>query len=115
MYVMTLLFVIILFASTHYTYVRTQHQITLGICLSRAIIIIKEKLIAQETMHILKITFTITAEDVIAWHADVKSKRRNEMDNAVTYAGVIWMIAGWTIGRVIGILIINRLEKKNDF
>lgn len=36
------------------------------------------------------------------------------MDNAVTYAGAIWMIAGWTMGRVIGILIINRLEKNND-
>jgi hypothetical protein len=36
------------------------------------------------------------------------------MDNAITYAGAIWMIAGWTIGRIIAILIINRLEKKND-
>ena len=35
------------------------------------------------------------------------------MNQAVTYAGAIWMIAGWTIGKVIGILIINRLEKKN--
>ena len=36
------------------------------------------------------------------------------MNQAVTYAGVIYMIIGWTIGRVIGILIIDRLEKKND-
>lgn len=36
------------------------------------------------------------------------------MDEAVTYAGAIWMIAGWTIGRIIGILIIDRLEKNND-
>lgn len=36
------------------------------------------------------------------------------MGNTITYAGAIWMIAGWTIGRVIGILIINRLEKNND-
>jgi hypothetical protein len=36
------------------------------------------------------------------------------MNQAVTYAGAIWMIAGWTIGKVIGILIINRLEKNND-
>ena len=36
------------------------------------------------------------------------------MDNAITYAGAIYMIMGWTIGRVIAILIIDRLEKKND-
>ena len=36
------------------------------------------------------------------------------MDNAITYAGAIYMIIGWTIGKVIGILIIDRLEKKND-
>ena len=36
------------------------------------------------------------------------------MDNAITYAGAIYMIMGWTIGKVIGILIIDRLEKKND-
>jgi len=64
-------------------------------------------------MNIPGITFTITEEDVFAKHATVKSNRRNEMDNAITYAGAIWMIAGWTIGRIIAILIINRLEKKN--
>ncbi len=36
------------------------------------------------------------------------------MNEAVTYAGVIYMIIGFTIGRVIGILVIDRLEKKND-
>ena len=36
------------------------------------------------------------------------------MDNPITYAGVIYMIIGFTIGRIIGILIIDRLEKKND-
>lgn len=36
------------------------------------------------------------------------------MDNAITYAGAIYMIMGWTIGRIIAILIIDRLEKKND-
>jgi len=36
------------------------------------------------------------------------------MNEAVTYGGVIYMIIGFTIGKVIGILIIDRLEKKND-
>ena len=36
------------------------------------------------------------------------------MNQAVTYAGVIYMIIGFTIGRIIGILVIDRLEKKND-
>ena len=36
------------------------------------------------------------------------------MDEAVTYAGVIYMIIGFTIGRIIAILIIDRLDKKND-
>ena len=36
------------------------------------------------------------------------------MNEAVTYAGVIHMIIGFTIGRIIGILVIDRLEKKND-
>jgi len=36
------------------------------------------------------------------------------MDNAITYGGVIYMIIGFTIGRVIGIILIDRLEKKND-
>jgi hypothetical protein len=111
---MTLLLVTIHFASTHCICVRTHHQLTLGTCSSQAAIIIKEKLIAQETMSILKITFTITKEDATAEHADVKRNRRKEMDNAITYAGAIYMIMGWTIGRVIAILIIDRLEKKND-
>ena len=36
------------------------------------------------------------------------------MSNTITYAGVVWLIAGWTIGRVIGIMLIDRLEKRND-
>jgi hypothetical protein len=36
------------------------------------------------------------------------------MSNTITYAGVIWMIGGWTVGRIIGIILIDRLEKKND-
>jgi hypothetical protein len=46
--------------------VRTRHQLTLEICSPQASIIIKEKHIAKETMSFLKITFTITKEDVIA-------------------------------------------------
>jgi len=34
------------------------------------------------------------------------------MSNTITYAGVIWMIGGFTIGRVIGIILIDRLEKR---
>ena len=36
------------------------------------------------------------------------------MDEAVTYGGVIYMIMGCTIGRIIAILIIDRLDKNND-
>lgn len=36
------------------------------------------------------------------------------MSNTITYAGVIWMIGGWTLGRIIGIILIDRLEKRND-
>ena len=36
------------------------------------------------------------------------------MNETITYAGVIYMIIGWTIGRIIGIMLIDRLEKKND-
>jgi hypothetical protein len=36
------------------------------------------------------------------------------MNQAITYAGAVYMIMGWTIGRIIGILIIDRLDKKND-
>ena len=35
------------------------------------------------------------------------------MSNTITYAGVIWMIIGFTIGRIIGIMLIDRLEKRN--
>ena len=35
------------------------------------------------------------------------------MSNTITYAGVIYMIIGFTIGRIIGIMLINRLEKRN--
>ena len=34
------------------------------------------------------------------------------MNQAITYAGVIYMIIGWTVGRIIGIMLIDRLEKK---
>ena len=36
------------------------------------------------------------------------------MSNTITYAGVIGMIGGWTVGRIIGIILIDRLEKRND-
>ena len=36
------------------------------------------------------------------------------MNEAITYASLIHMIIGFTIGRIIGILFFNRLEKKND-
>ena len=36
------------------------------------------------------------------------------MNETITYAGVIWLICGWTIGRIIGILLIDRLDKRND-
>ena len=35
------------------------------------------------------------------------------MSNTITYAGAVWMIAGWTVGRIIGMFIINRMDK-ND-
>jgi hypothetical protein len=35
------------------------------------------------------------------------------MSNTITYAGVIYMIIGWTVGRIIGIMLVNRLEKRN--
>ena len=34
------------------------------------------------------------------------------MSNTITYAGVVYMIIGWTVGRIIGIMLIDRLEKK---
>jgi hypothetical protein len=85
--------------------------------LLQAIIIIKEKHIAKETMSFLKITFTIVKEDATAEHAELSTtrRRRQQMNEAVTYGGVIYMIIGWTIGRIIAILIIDRLDKKNDF
>ena len=36
------------------------------------------------------------------------------MSNTITYAGVIYMIIGWTVGRIIGIILIDRLDKRND-
>ena len=35
------------------------------------------------------------------------------MNNAITYAGAVWLIGGWTVGRIIGIILIDRLEKRN--
>jgi hypothetical protein len=34
------------------------------------------------------------------------------MNNAITYAGAVWMIAGWTIGRIIGIILIDGLDRR---
>ena len=34
------------------------------------------------------------------------------MNETITYAGVVWLIVGFTIGRIIGIMFINRLEKR---
>jgi hypothetical protein len=36
------------------------------------------------------------------------------MNETITYAGVIWLIVGFTIGRIVGIILIDRLEKRND-
>jgi len=35
------------------------------------------------------------------------------MNETITYAGAIWMIGGWVVGRIIAIIIIDRLDKKN--
>ena len=35
------------------------------------------------------------------------------MSNTITYAGAIWMIGGWTVGRIIAMFIIDRLDKNN--
>ena len=35
------------------------------------------------------------------------------MNETITYAGVVWLIIGFTVGRVIGIILIDRLEKRN--
>ena len=36
------------------------------------------------------------------------------MNETITYAGVIYMIIGFTVGRIIGIMLVNRLEKRNN-
>ena len=36
------------------------------------------------------------------------------MNQAITYAGAIYMIIGFTIGRIIGIMLIDQLEKHNN-
>ena len=36
------------------------------------------------------------------------------MNETITYAGVIYMIIGFTVGRIIGIILIDRLEKRNN-
>jgi hypothetical protein len=36
------------------------------------------------------------------------------MNNAITYAGAVWLIGGWTVGRIIGIILIDRLDRRND-
>jgi len=35
------------------------------------------------------------------------------MSNTITYAGAIWMIGGWTVGRIIAMFIIDRLDNNN--
>ena len=35
------------------------------------------------------------------------------MNETITYAGALWLIGGWTAGRIIAILLIDRLEKRN--
>lgn len=35
------------------------------------------------------------------------------MNETLTYAGVVWLIIGWTIGRVVSIIVIDRLDKNN--
>ena len=36
------------------------------------------------------------------------------MNETITYAGVIYMIVGWTVGKIIGIILIDKLEKRNN-
>jgi hypothetical protein len=36
------------------------------------------------------------------------------MSNYVTFGDLIYMIIGWTVGRIIGIILIDRLEKRNN-
>jgi hypothetical protein len=36
------------------------------------------------------------------------------MNETITYAGVLWLIGGWTVGRIIAILLIDRLDRRND-
>jgi hypothetical protein len=36
------------------------------------------------------------------------------MNETITYAGALWMIGGWTVGRIISIILIDRLDKRND-
>jgi fucose permease len=36
------------------------------------------------------------------------------MNETITYAGVVWLIVGFTIGRIVGIILIDRLDKRND-
>lgn len=35
------------------------------------------------------------------------------MNETITYAGALWMIGGWTVGRIISIILIDRLDKRN--
>jgi len=36
------------------------------------------------------------------------------MNETITYAGVVWLIIGFTIGRIAGIILIDRLDRRND-
>lgn len=35
------------------------------------------------------------------------------MNDTITYAGAIWLIGGWTVGRIIGIMLIDRLDRRH--
>lgn len=35
------------------------------------------------------------------------------MNGTITYTGAILMIGGWVVGRIIGIIIIKRLDKRD--
>ena len=36
------------------------------------------------------------------------------MNETITYAGVIHMIIGFTVGKIIGIILVDKLEKRNN-
>ena len=69
----------------------------------------------------MRLTRTIVEADAIVENAkdkihakDEQKRRRNNLNETITYAGAIWMISGWVAGRIIGMFIINRMDKNND-